>query len=127
MKIINYTDVKVEPFIQEHCKDFETSALTVKIKNSAGDYAGRHYRSNPFAVGSLIVVRVGKKNTYPLDVRLYERKGLQKTLTVNSKEELTKYIFLHEFMHFIQKRTTNIASEGEAETYAISNLRGNSK
>jgi len=125
MKVINYTDTNIEPFIKEHCKDFETSALTVKIKNChTGKYAGRHYRCNPYGVGSLIVIRIGKRNTFPLEVKLYKRKGLQETLTVNSKEELTKYMFLHEFMHHIQYKTTKIYAEAEAETYAISNFRG---
>jgi len=126
MKIVNYTDENLD-FIKEHCKDYDTSNLTIKIKNSKGNQMGRFYTSNPFAVGSLIVVRTGKKLSYPHEVKLYKRRNLPDSIIVNSRQELIRYMFFHEFMHFIQARTSKIYSEGEAEHYAIANFRSDKK
>lgn len=119
MKIVNYTNLD-SSFIKEDTKDYDTSDLVVKIKNSRGEFAGRYYHS--FRESPLLICRVGNKNNYPYSIKLYKRKGLQKELVVNSRQELLEYLFAHEFMHFIQHKTGRVASEFETEFYAISKV-----
>lgn len=119
MKIVNYTDLNCS-FIKEDSKDFDTSELVVKVKNSSGGVAGRYYHS--FRGSPLLICRVGKNLVYPYSIKLYKRKGLQEELVVNSRQELLEYIFAHEFMHFIQHKTGRVASEFETEFYAVSKV-----
>ena len=119
MKIVNYTDLD-SSFIKEDTKDYDTSDLIVKIKNSGGEFAGKYYDS--WMGKHLLSCRVGNKNVYPYSVELYKRKGLQEEFVVNSRQELLEYLFAHEFMHFIQHKTGRVASEFETEFYAISKV-----